>query len=241
MQNTSALYNQIIESPLHFFETKVVVNGNDVNQNNLFSVDRSRPGVGNEFPSIGSALSATLTMTMLNQSFTIPEMAEIKVYCRAVMVDDSQQTRVESEWLSQGTYYIDTRELTEANTLVITAYDAMLKAEKQYPSTNHAWPYSDIAVVREIAADIGCTVDSRTVALMTADIMISLPASYTEREVLSYIASAYSGNFVITDENALLLVPLYGNNDDFLVGNYLADDDGTTALLFGNEGWFILV
>ena len=27
MQNTSALYNQIIESPLHFFETRLLLTG----------------------------------------------------------------------------------------------------------------------------------------------------------------------------------------------------------------------
>lgn len=240
MQETSALYKQIIASLNHLFETKVTVDDVEINETELFSVVRDRRGLGENEPSIGSALSSTLSLTILNQSTSIPEMAEIKVYCRAFMYN-SQGVRVDSEWIKQGTYYIDTKEFTDVGTTVITAYDAMLKAEKPYPTTNHNWPYLDINVVAEIAADIGCTVDSRTAALMTANYAVSLPSNYTEREVLSQIATSYCGNFVITDSNTLLLVPLYGNNDDFLVGNYLADDDGETALLFGNEGWFILV
>lgn len=165
-------------------------------------------------------------------------MAQIKVYIRAV--NDTQQ----SEWIQSGTYYIDTRKTNETvgslGTMQISAYDAMMKAEADYPNTSHAWPYADISVVNEIAQTIGVTVDPRTTALLTARYMIDLPIGYTMRETLGNIAAAYGGNFVITQDNALLFVPLYGSDPD-INGNYLADDTGTYALTFGNEGWFVLV
>lgn len=239
MQNTSQLYKTIVADNQHWFETKVLINGNELTESNLFTVQRNKPGFGGDYPMVGGALSSTLTITIENLSFQIPAMAEIQVYCRAFRFNGD--TREDSEWIPQGTYYIDTREFTDAGTIKITAYDAMLKASKTYPDTNHAWPYVDISVVHEIADDIGVTVDARTDALITASMMIELPTNYTEREVLQNIASAYAGNFVITDDGKLLLVPLFGNNDDNWSCNYLAADDGTSALLFGSEGWFIIV
>lgn len=236
---TSVLYKQIVSAEPHWFETKISITGNTLTEAQIMSVSSERIGMSESAPSIGGVFSATLRLTIENPAFTIPKRAEIVVYYRA---KNAAQT---SEWLQFGVYYVDTQErntsYNSVDSIDITAFDVMLKTEKMYPNTNHAWPYLDINVVSEIAADIGCSVDSRTVALMTANYMVNLPVDYTEREVLSQIATAYCGNFVITPSNTLLLVPLYGNDDSNIVGNYLADDDGTTALLFGDEGWFILV
>lgn len=287
MQTTSALYKSIIASEPHWFETYITVNGNTVNEDEIFSLDRSRPGMSQNYPSIGGALSSTLTLTILNPSFTIPKMAEIKVYYRAVcetgggsdthlvngilsgdfqMLDgdildlgpnatlvngivvftDSAAEHKTSEWIAAGTYYIDTRAHNQSyngiDTLDITAFDAMMKAEKEYPDTTHDWPYTDKSVVAEIASTIGVTVDSRTYQFLTAGYQIEAPTGYVMREVLEHIAAMYGGNFVITAENKLLFVPLYGlDPEENLTGSYLAVDGSTDALTFGGEGWYILV
>lgn len=253
MQETSALYQQIIASPNHRFETKVETEehaslfGEDdvpiyvITERLLHHVRREKPGMDGYQPTAGNVFAASLDMEIegtINDWIFNP-MEEFDVYVRAIgTVDGVQQT---SEWIPQGVYFLDTREYSEVGTVRITAYDAMLKTEKPYPDTNHAWPYKDIDVLREIAQDIDVTLDQRTIDIVTAGLMIELPADYTEREVLGMIASAYAGNFIITDANKLLLVPIYGTDDDNLSGNYLADDDGTTALMMGDEGWFILV
>lgn len=236
MQTTSALYKTIIASTPHWFETKITIDGNEITETGLFSLNRSKPGISEDYPTIGGALSASLTLTIEEVNFTIPTMAEIKVYVRAC--NETSQ----SEWLAKGTYYIDTRADAETGRTRITAYDAMLKTEKYYPETTHDWGYPDISVLEEIATDIGVTVDSKTYEIVTAAMEIPLPSNLTEREVLQNIACAYAGNFVITDDNTLLLVPLYGTDLDNITADYLADDsDGTTALVFGNEGWYIIV
>lgn len=236
MQTTSALYQTIVAGS-HYFETKVVIDGNDVTAEDIKSVRIIRKGMPEEKPTIGGALSATLDLNILEPDFTIPKMATIVVYVR---VRNATQT---SEWLAQGTFFVDTRKLSEAvrerQTMTITAFDAMMKAEADYPDTNHDWPYLDKNVVAEIASTIGVTVDSRTNGFLTAGYMLYLPVGYTMRETLENIAASYGGNFVITADNKLLFVPLYGL-DPTVSGNYLADESGN-ALVFGNEGWCILV
>ena len=237
MQTTSALYKTIVATPGHKFETKITINGNDVAATSIMSLHRDRNGMPSEMPSVGGAGSSTLTLRILTPNFTIPLLAEIDVYVR---VTDGTDT---SEWIPQGVYFVDTRKTNESvnaiGTVDITAFDAMAKADADYPDTNHAWPYLDISVVTEIATAIGVTVDTRTNGFITAGYMIEVPTNYTMREVLQNIAASYGGNFVITAENKLLFVPLYGL-EPRVIGNYLADENGN-ALVFGNEGWCILV
>lgn len=281
MQETSATYKTIIAGD-HWFETRVSINGNWLDENKIFSLSRSRPGMPNNLPSCGGALSGTLKLTVENPSFSIPRMAQVKVFFRAVneipsdddpyILDDvinapgmsmsgdtlnlgssaslsndivvfssSPSSTNVSEWIPAGTYFIDTRAVSQGSykTLDLECYDAMMKAEADYPDTSHAWPYSDKNVVAEIASTIGVTVDARTNQYITAGQMINLPTDYTMRETLANIAGLYGGNFIITPENKLLFVPLFGFDAEES-GYYLADENGN-ALLFGNEGWFIYV
>lgn len=280
MQETSALYKNLLLMDNHYFETKVVIDGHEINQSGIMSVNRQRPGMYEAKPTVGGALASTLNLTILKPSFTIPKMAEIKVYVRVCAGDAAGGSMIDgllpvedatiqngylvfgqdsgasivndyivinnssdvSEWLLQGIYYIDTRKTagTYVETVQITAYDAMMKAEQDYPSTSHAWSYLDTSVVAEIAATMGVSVDSRVGGYLTAGYMIELPTNYTMREVLENIAACYCGNFVITSEGKLMFVPLYGL-DPPEIGNYLADSNGTTALTFGNEGWYVIV
>lgn len=239
MQTTSALYKTIIAGE-HWFETRVTIDGNTLAEDTIFSIDRDRPGMTENRPSIGGALSSTLRLTILYPDFTIPPRAAVVVEYRA---RNATQT---SEWLAAGTYFIDTRKRNASynavDTLEITAYDAMIKTEQDYPDTNHSWPYRDRAVAAEIAQTIGVTVDSRTYDFLTAGYMVDLPAQYTMRETLEHIAAMNGGNFVITAENKLLFVPLYGiDPEENLTGSYLAVEGGTDAVQAGGEGWYILV
>ena len=147
-----------------------------------------------------------------------------------------------SEWLPNGVFWLDTREYRTyggESFVSIHGYDAMLKAEDDYPSTNHSWPYLDTAVVAEIATAMGVSVDARTTAWLTAGYLIELPTAYTMRETLEHIAAAYGGNFVMSAEGKLLFVPLCGM-DEPSAFDYLADENGN-ALVFGSESWCILV
>ena len=246
MQTTSALYKTIIAGE-HWFETRATLldasgNGHELGEDAILSLDRDRPGMAANRPSIGGALASTLRLTILQPTgYTIPQRGQITVEYRA---RSASQT---SEWLAAGTYYIDTRKRNRAyttamDTLEITAYDAMIKAEQDYPDTEHDWPYLDRSVVAEIASAIGVTVDSRTNGFLTRRYMVDLPLNYTMREVLEHIAGANGGNFIITADNKLLFVPLFGlDPEENLVGTYLSAEGGANALTFGTEGWYILV
>ena len=240
MQTTSALYKQIVAAPGHWFETKISLAGHELSESDIVSLDRDGETMAQAKPSVGAATSTALSLTILTPSFTIPRMAEIDVYVRA------RNSTSTSEWLPAGVFFIDTRKHDQTangvGVLRITAYDAMLKAEQDYPDTSHSWPYLDTLVVAEIAAAIGVTVDSRTNGFLTAGYLIDLPIGNTTREVLQNIAASYGGNFIITAENKLLFVPLYGlDPEDNIVGHYLSVENGTDALTFGNSGWYILV
>lgn len=236
MQTTSATYDALLAGT-HWFETKITIAGNDVAATSIMYLNRERNGMPEAMPSVGGALASTLNLRILTPNFTIPLLAEIDVFVRAT---DGTTT---SEWLNQGTYFVDTRVANESvnaiGTVDITAYDSMAKANADYPDTEHEWPYTDVDVVDEIAAEIGVTVDSRTYTYLTSAYEVQVPTNYTMREVLENIAASYGGNFVITADNALLFVPLFGFTESN-IGWYLADESDN-ALVFGNEGWCILV
>ena len=195
---------------------------------------------GNEMlsnaPEVGKVIAGEITIKMFDTQAEIPAMACIQPQVRVC------NATAQSEWISQGVFFTDTRERTNNDDgleiLTIHGFDAMLKTEQDYPSTQHSWPYLDISVVNEIALEIGVNVDGRTTDQMTAGYMVELPAGYTMREVLGEIAAYYAGNFVLSDEGELLFVPLYGFDPE-IDGCYLADTDNS-ALTYGNEGWFIL-
>ena len=203
MNSTSSLYNSIY-SGIHRFEVKVNIAGTDYGMNVLTSLNSRRSVFGSGSPRLGLAPAGELSLSLYLDSGSVPRMAEIRPYFR--VMNDTRQ----SEWIAKGVYYVDTREAdTTTGLLTLHAYDSMLKGEVKYPSTSHAWPYSDIDTVREIASFLGVTVDAQTTSLMTAGFMIPLPMQYTLRETLQYIGALYGGSFVITDANTLRLIPLW--------------------------------
>ena len=203
MNYTSTLYKSIF-SGIHRFEVKVNISGTDYGMNVLTSLNSNRSVFGSGSPRLGLAPAGELSLSLYLDSGSVPRMAEIRPYFR--VVNDTQQ----SEWIAKGVYFVDTREAdTTTGLLTLRAYDSMLKAEQQYPSVEHTWPYSDIDTVREIASFLRVGIDAQTTELMTAGFMIPLPAQYTLRETLQYIAALYGGSFVITDSNTLRLIPLW--------------------------------
>lgn len=147
----------------------------------------------------------------------------------------SELSYAESEWVPQGVYYIDTREVTKnedgLDVLTIHGYDAMLKTEQMFQSTGIVGDSFDTQMVSEIALMIGTDVDSRTFALMTGNYIIPLPVSFTYREILGYIASMYFGTFIITEEGKLRLISLLELPQET---SYLIDNIGN-AITFGAD------
>lgn len=228
MQSTSALYQTIIAGD-HWFETRLIIDGvGTYGETDLFAMSTTHEMFHNS-PTIGSAVAGEITVKMVYpQDVTIPAMAKLLPQVRAC--NATQQ----SEWISQGVYYIDTRERTVTeygeSVLELHGYDAMLKAEQMY-NGRITGDSTDIQMVNEIAYQMGVSVDSRTTALMTAAYTIPLPTGYSYREVLGYIASMYVGCFIITDEGKLRLVSITELPPET---NYLINEQGD-AITFGGD------
>lgn len=141
-----------------------------------------------------------------------------------------------SEWIPQGVYFVDTREVTANSNgldiLTLHGFDAMLKAEQPYSSNATVSDAPDTEYVQAIADAIGVEVDSRTWDIMRG-YHIPMPLGYSMREVLGYIASSYIGSFIMTDEGKLLLVSLLGLPER--PTKTLLGDEYGNAIIFGND------
>ena len=136
-----------------------------------------------------------------------------------------------SEWLQVGVFYIDTRDIDpDANTITLSCYDAMLKAEQTFlmEGDTGEWPRTQQAVVNAICTRMGVELDSRTV--INSTYMVEYPNDYTMREILGYIAAAHGGCWIITPAGKLRLVTLGGLPAET---NYLVDEYGNTITMGG--------
>ena len=187
----------------HTCEVKLNVAGTDYGMDALTSLRVSRSAFGSGSPVPGLAPAGELSVSLYADAAQIPRMALLRPYVRL------RSGSAFTEWVPRGSFYVDTREAESSGLLTLRAFDAMLLAEQNYPSSSLTWPALDADVVAEIAATLGISVDSRTTALMTAGFRIPLPAQYSMRETLKYIAALYGSSFVISEQNALRLVCLW--------------------------------
>ena len=208
MHDTSDLYKEILAGK-HTEEIKLRFSSiQTFFMEDLISVKVSRKVFPEDTPSVGGCRAGEIFVEMFNPKITIPRRQKMVLSSR--ITDGSRA----SEWLDKGSFYIDTRQVKDKDTplerLVIHGYDALIKAEKDYPSSDMEWPAKDIDVVYEIADAIGVDVSPETVEAMTDGFEIQYPADYTCREALGYIAAMYAGCFIINDRGELHLVTLNG-------------------------------
>lgn len=114
----------------------------------------------------------------------------------------------------------------------LIAYDSMLKTEQTYLISEDVgeWPRGMKALVADIASRIDVEVDSRTV--INESYVVEYPNDYTMREILCHIAAAHAGNWIITADGKLLLVPLFTAMPPETY--YLIEDSGS-AIVFGED------
>lgn len=157
MQQTSALYKQIMAEKNHWFETRLVVgyDGDLITENGdrimvggvsinigvddeggydervLWEMSITQALFSGSTPTVGGCVSGEIDIKMLKPSATYKQRAELLPFVR--ITDGTRH----SEWISKGVFYIDTRETThntdKLTLLTIHGYDSMLKAERDYP------------------------------------------------------------------------------------------------------------
>lgn len=152
-------------------------------------------------PSFGIVASATLDLTVVPKG-VIPKAAEVKAYCRLISSDHKKFT----SWYPQGIYYISKRH-KEGDRLVLSCRDGVIKTGRTYLDKTEFinWPVDCDLVVDEICELCELTLDSRTV--LNSTIQVEYPNEFLMSEVLAMIGSAHGGNWVLTNEGKLRLIP----------------------------------
>ena len=156
--------------------------------------------------SVGNCISATLGLSILTDDVLD---AKVPIVIKGRLTDGQSV----SEWLPFGTFFINQKS-SYKGLWTVSCYDAMLKANQSYLSADDdgtGWPKTMDDVVAEIAYRIGVSVDHRTVLNTGDDYTVPCPTGLTMMQVLGYIGGCHGGNWIITEDNALRLVPL-GNS-----------------------------
>lgn len=208
MQSTSQTYGLILRSGRYTTETRATIGGVVYGPDKLISVSTS--GSLYQTMGIGNAAARQINMEIIPQG-TIPKRAEIKLEVRLM-----SQTGVGSEWIQKGIYFFSRRETDHVTgVMTVVGYDAMLKADQVWLDSSYdteSWPMPVADAVADIAERMGVELDSRTV--LNGDYPVQYPVDQsgdmTMRAVLRRIAAANGGNWCITDEGKLRLVPLVG-------------------------------
>lgn len=174
-----------------------------------------------EYFGAGNAMPAEFHITFIPKEEP-PRMAKIVPFCRE---------EGEKDWHKLGIFFVDVRS-EDRQWKNLIAYDSMLKTEQTYLISEDVgeWPRGMKALVADIASRIDVEVDSRTV--INESYVVEYPNDYTMREILCHIAAAHAGNWIITADGKLLLVPLFTAMPPETY--YLIEDSGS-AIVFGED------
>lgn len=197
---------------------KVVIDNTEYTDADIRSANIERPLF--DQLGIGNACEATLKI-VFRQKTVIPTMAKMIPYAL-----------VNNQWEQLGVFYLDERSIKPTGIMTVVAYDSMLKADKIWvPDQSLEFPMPMDNAVDIIAELMGITVDPRT--NVSHAYTIDYPANdYTLRDVLKFIAVANGGNWTITRNDQLLLVPLVGSMPPET--HYLIEENGF-AITFGGD------
>lgn len=203
------------------YEFQVNIDGKDYGMDTLTSVNIKKP-LFDKFD-VGLACCACMTVSY---RFDINPARGAKVIpkCRPKSSNDS--------WYQLGVFYIDLRtERAEVKTL--TCYDSMMRADTPFLRDEDTsidtgeWPRNMLQMANEIATRMGVAIDSRTV--LNPNYYIDYPNDEHMRTLLQYIAAAHAGNWIITDDDKLLLVPMFSSMPSET--HYLVTEYGSAIVL----------
>lgn len=189
------------------FDAKARINNKDYLKISAPIIDRSLMAAP---LSVGNCISATLNLSILTDD-PINAKSPVVIWGRIF------NEKTASEWMEFGTFYIDQRDTSFEGLVTVDCYDAMLKTNQDYldgTDTSGNWPKSMKSVVEEVAYRIGVGIDERTVIRTGPDYVVPYPSGKTMAQVLGYIGACHGGNWIITEENLLRLVPLTTTPDE---------------------------
>ena len=132
MHDISVLWHDIFAEPNHRKEVMVKVNGVEYHESRILYPAPSIVGKLFDAPGVGNCRARTLTLNLMpydGPSGRIPPMSEIRLFVRLKSADG----QCVSEYIQKGVFYVDevSRERVTGATR-ITAFDAMMKMERQF-------------------------------------------------------------------------------------------------------------
>lgn len=152
--------------------------------------------------SIGKCASASLQVTIR----TDDELdSSLPIIVKARLTNRTEY----SEWLEFGTFYIDQMSKEYDGLINVICYDAMLKLDQYYTFSGKLMYITIRDVIIDIANIIGVELDERT-AIHSGIINWHKDeeSQFTMRQILESIAAISGGNWIITENNKLRLVPI---------------------------------
>lgn len=211
-QTTSVLWRDLLHTPGTEREYKFIINGVEYGKD--AEVSHSVESQLFEEFGIGNACCATLKLAVIADN--IPRGATINRYLR--LANGTQAT----DWIPKGVFFTNKRS-RDGDYWEVEAYDAMRKADVVWePNQSLTFPMSMLTAVNLFCQMMGVKLDKRTV--LNSAYTIDYPSNdYTIRNELCFIAAAHGGNWIITDEGNLLLVPLLSMPEET---NYLITEHG---------------
>lgn len=142
---------------------------------------------------------------------------------------------IRTERIEKGTYTVISPE-TYGETVIITAYDDMYKADKDY-TTNLTFPQTAGAVLRDICST--CDISLGSVTFKHDDFIIQSKPEGKSREVIGYIAMIACGNARIDTKNRLQIMSYDLSGWDYPVnyalGVNVLTGTGTAKTITGNN------
>lgn len=219
MHTVSDLYTSILSDARHEKESRLDIAGISYGMDKLIS--GAVYGALHDGEIVGKCNARQIDISFLSDGETIPRMAEMRLYTRLAL-DGTY-----SEWIPKGVFYIDTRQTDkETGVVALHGYDAMLKAEEVFliEGDPGEWPRTSSSVVSAIALRMGVEIDAETV--LDDTFLIQYPNDYTMRELLSFIAGANAGNWIVTDRGTLLLTGIWAMPEET---SLLVTEDGAAV------------
>lgn len=157
-------------------------------------------GAGTSSFPLGIAVQKNIRIEILND---IEQYADFDFFGAKIRMCLEFQLSATKERIEKGTYTVISPE-TYGETIIITAYDDMYKADKDY-STTLTFPCSAGVMLRDICSTCGIVLGSTS--FLHDDFMIQEKPTGTFRQVIGWIAMIAGGNARIDTRNKLQIVP----------------------------------
>jgi hypothetical protein len=215
MYQVSDLFKTMVKSKDRMIEVKAIISDdNEYREDSIESFTIEEDTVSDDFE-IGTVITNKLTLKIrLDEE---PEKsAKIELFIRMdgiawqdadINWEDTDQTLDDfnSEWAPIGTFYVDSRSYVD-NMYTFEAYDILKTTESTYDySSISVWPSGFRTVLEDICANRGITIAASVSIDNRYDLEYDTK-NYTEKTLLGYIASIYSGSFKMNRDNELVLV-----------------------------------